>query len=95
MPFYVAAPLSTIDLGARLPARDIPIEERDPAEVGARRADAPARATAAFDVTPADARSRRSSPSAACCARPTAHRLPRRWRAPVADPAEAVEGARG
>ena len=33
MPFYVAAPVSTIDLGTPT-GEDIPIEERDPAEVG-------------------------------------------------------------
>ncbi len=57
VPFYVAAPLSTIDLS--LPSGDrIPIEERDPAEV--KRAGnltvAPEAAGArhpAFDVTPA------------------------------------------
>ena len=51
VPFYVAAPLSTIDLGAATGA-DIPIEERDPAELGAPGG-APA-ANWAFDVTPHD-----------------------------------------
>jgi methylthioribose-1-phosphate isomerase len=49
VPFYVAAPLSTIDLSAPT-GSDIPIEERDPAEVGAPGG-APA-ANWAFDVTP-------------------------------------------
>jgi methylthioribose-1-phosphate isomerase len=51
VPFYVAAPLSTIDLEARSGV-DIPIEERDPAEVGAPGG-APA-ANWAFDVTPGE-----------------------------------------
>jgi methylthioribose-1-phosphate isomerase len=57
VPFYVAAPLSTIDPRAKSGA-DIPIEQRDPAEVtslGGRRI-APAGVQAehpAFDVTPA------------------------------------------
>ncbi len=58
LPFYVAAPLSTIDLETESGA-DIPIEERDPAEVLnlGRRVLAPAGAGAlnfAFDVTPHD-----------------------------------------
>ncbi len=57
VPFYVAAPLSTVDLRAR-GARDIPIERRDPQEVVrlAGRRIAPAGVGAehpAFDVTPA------------------------------------------
>jgi methylthioribose-1-phosphate isomerase len=49
IPFYVVAPSSTVDLSAASGA-DIPIEERDPAEVTARfHARNPA-----FDVTPAD-----------------------------------------
>jgi methylthioribose-1-phosphate isomerase len=48
IPFYVVAPSSTVDLAARSGA-DIPIEERDPAEVTGRF---PAR-NPAFDVTPA------------------------------------------
>lgn len=48
LPFYVVAPSSTVDLGAASGA-DIPIEERDPAEVTGRF---PAR-NPAFDVTPA------------------------------------------
>jgi methylthioribose-1-phosphate isomerase len=58
LPFYVAAPVSTIDLS--IPSgREIPIEERDPAEVtrGALGRTAPAGVRAvnpAFDVTPAD-----------------------------------------
>jgi methylthioribose-1-phosphate isomerase len=48
IPFYVAAPLSTLDPDT--PSGDaIPIEERDPSEVG----DAPA-FNPAFDVTPAE-----------------------------------------
>jgi methylthioribose-1-phosphate isomerase len=49
IPFYVVAPTSTIDADAASGA-DIPIEERDPAELGT---EAPAR-NPAFDVTPAD-----------------------------------------
>ncbi|MGH3023011.1 MAG: S-methyl-5-thioribose-1-phosphate isomerase [Gaiellaceae bacterium] len=48
IPFYVVAPSSTVDLAAASGA-DIPIEERDPAEVTERF---PA-ANPAFDVTPA------------------------------------------
>ena len=48
LPFYVVAPSSTVDLAAATGA-DIPIEERDPAEVTGRF---PAR-NPAFDVTPA------------------------------------------
>ena len=48
LPFYVVAPSSTVDLRTARGA-DIPIEERDPAEVTARF---PAR-NPAFDVTPA------------------------------------------
>jgi len=56
VPFYVAAPLSTVDLAVASGA-DIPIEERDPAEVTRFRGQpvAPAGARArhpAFDVTP-------------------------------------------
>ena len=57
MPFYVAAPLSTVDL--TIAGGDaIPIEERDPAEVtcfrGRRVAPEGAKARhPAFDVTPA------------------------------------------
>jgi methylthioribose-1-phosphate isomerase len=47
VPFYVAAPLSTIDPETRNGAA-IPIEERDPAEV------APGAFNPAFDVTPAE-----------------------------------------
>ena len=49
IPFYVVAPTSTVDLAAASGA-DIPIEERDPAEVSDRFA---AR-NPAFDVTPAE-----------------------------------------
>jgi methylthioribose-1-phosphate isomerase len=57
VPFYVAAPLSTVDLDVASGA-NIPIEERDPGEVTSFRgqAVAPAGAQArhpAFDVTPA------------------------------------------
>jgi methylthioribose-1-phosphate isomerase len=58
VPFYVAAPTSTVDLAAASGA-DIPIEQRDPAEVVAplgvafAEPDTPA-ANPAFDVTPAD-----------------------------------------
>jgi methylthioribose-1-phosphate isomerase len=56
VPFYVAAPLSTVDLAVAGGA-DIPIEERDPAEVthfrGSRVTPAGAHARhPAFDVTP-------------------------------------------
>ena len=54
LPFYVAAPLSTLDAGT--PSGDaIPIEERDPSEVA--NGDTPPEAEAfnpAFDVTPAE-----------------------------------------
>jgi len=49
IPFYVVAPSSTIDL-ATASGHEIPIEERDPAEVTERF---PAR-NPAFDVTPAE-----------------------------------------
>src|SRR5206468_814347 len=57
LPFYVAAPTSTIDLSIETGA-EIPIEERDPAEVltFAGIQVSPTGATArhpAFDVTPA------------------------------------------
>ncbi|MGE5228464.1 MAG: S-methyl-5-thioribose-1-phosphate isomerase [Deltaproteobacteria bacterium] len=57
VPFYVAAPLSTVDMSVAC-GDAIPIEERDPAEVTAFRGEqvAPAGAVArhpAFDVTPA------------------------------------------
>jgi methylthioribose-1-phosphate isomerase len=48
IPFYVVAPTSTVD-AATLTGADIPIEERDPAEVTSRF---PAR-NPAFDITPA------------------------------------------
>jgi methylthioribose-1-phosphate isomerase len=56
IPFYVAAPLSTVDM-AIASGNDIPIEERDPAEVthlgGIRIApDGVAARNIAFDVTP-------------------------------------------
>ena len=50
VPFYVAAPVSTIDPGTPTGA-EIPIEERDPAEVERRDGDA---FNPAFDVTPAE-----------------------------------------
>jgi methylthioribose-1-phosphate isomerase len=49
LPFYVVAPTSTLDPDTATGA-DIPIEERDPAEVSRRF---PAR-NPAFDVTPAE-----------------------------------------
>jgi len=49
IPFYVVAPTSTVDL-ATPSGEEIPIEERDPAEVSRRF---PAR-NPAFDVTPAE-----------------------------------------
>ena len=49
IPFYVVAPTSTVDLETPTGA-EIPIEERDPAEVTARFS---AR-NPAFDVTPAE-----------------------------------------
>jgi methylthioribose-1-phosphate isomerase len=49
LPFYVVAPTSTLDAEAATGA-EVPIEERDPAEVSSRF---PAR-NPAFDVTPAD-----------------------------------------
>lgn len=54
IPFYVAAPFTTVDLGCAS-GRDIPIEERSPTEV--RGALAPVDAPVynpAFDVTPAE-----------------------------------------
>ncbi|MBI4213535.1 MAG: S-methyl-5-thioribose-1-phosphate isomerase [Chloroflexi bacterium] len=58
LPFYVAAPVSTIDLAIET-GGDIPIEERSPEEVltfaGVRVAPAGARARhPAFDITPAE-----------------------------------------
>ncbi|MGD8562260.1 MAG: S-methyl-5-thioribose-1-phosphate isomerase [Desulfarculaceae bacterium] len=58
VPFYVAAPLSTIDPHTKT-GKDIPIEERDPKEVlcvGTRRiaAEGADAITFAFDVTPND-----------------------------------------
>ena len=58
VPFYVAAPLSTVDLDTKT-GKDIPIEERDPGEVtafGACRVAAKGAGALnfAFDVTPAD-----------------------------------------
>ena len=58
VPFYVAAPTSTIDLATRTGA-DIPVEERSPEEVRkvGRSRLAPPRVAAlnrAFDITPAD-----------------------------------------
>ena len=57
VPFYVAAPLSTVDMDT--PSGDlIPIEERDPAEVlafaGSRAAPGVEALNPAFDVTPND-----------------------------------------
>ncbi|MFH1035930.1 MAG: S-methyl-5-thioribose-1-phosphate isomerase [Pseudomonadota bacterium] len=58
VPFYVAAPLSTVDLDTKT-GEDIPIEERDPGEVtafGTCRVAAKGAGAInfAFDVTPAD-----------------------------------------
>jgi methylthioribose-1-phosphate isomerase len=59
IPFYVAAPYSTIDLGTES-GQDIPIEQRDPAEVTNLHGGDPiapsgvAVLNPAFDVTPAD-----------------------------------------
>jgi methylthioribose-1-phosphate isomerase len=58
VPFYVAAPISTVDLTTATGA-GIPVEERDPAEVTrfGRQRVAPARVRAlnrAFDITPAE-----------------------------------------
>ncbi|MFL5828256.1 MAG: S-methyl-5-thioribose-1-phosphate isomerase, partial [Thermoleophilaceae bacterium] len=50
VPFYVVAPLSTID-AATATGADIPIEERDPAEV---MPDGTPALNFAFDVTPAE-----------------------------------------
>jgi methylthioribose-1-phosphate isomerase len=52
IPFYVAAPVSTIDLGCRSGA-DIPVEERDFGEVTTFVPAGVAVANPAFDVTPA------------------------------------------
>ena len=81
IPFYVAAPMSTIDFDC--PDGDqIPIEERDPREVtelfGTRIAPEGVQVrNPAFDVTPAALRRRRSSPSAASPNRPSPSRWPR------------------
>ena len=75
IPLYVVAPTSTVDLATPTGA-EIPIEERDPAEITARF---PAR-NPAFDVTPADAhhrdrhRARRAPRAVRAC------RSPERWR---------------
>jgi methylthioribose-1-phosphate isomerase len=53
VPFYVAAPTSTIDLSAA-DGSAIPIEHRDPGELaGASAAEGVAVYNPAFDVTPA------------------------------------------
>jgi methylthioribose-1-phosphate isomerase len=52
IPFYVAAPVSTIDLHCRSGA-DIPVEQRDIGEVTSFALDGVAVANPAFDVTPA------------------------------------------
>jgi methylthioribose-1-phosphate isomerase len=49
VPFYVAAPVSTLDLRTRS-GDGIPIEERDPAEIGS----GPEAFNPAFDITPAE-----------------------------------------
>jgi methylthioribose-1-phosphate isomerase len=59
IPFYVAAPYSTIDLGTKTGA-DIPIEERNPLEVTSVHGSHPVAPEGvevfnpAFDVTPAE-----------------------------------------
>jgi methylthioribose-1-phosphate isomerase len=53
VPFYVAAPLSTLD-PATPDGAAIPIEERDPAEVTTAAPDGVEAANPAFDVTPAE-----------------------------------------
>ena len=53
LPFYVAAPTSTIDLAIER-GRDIPIEHRRPEEVGAGAAPGVGVYNPAFDVTPAE-----------------------------------------
>ncbi len=53
IPFYVAAPASTVDAACATGA-DIPIEERDPAEVLPRPIEGVDVWNPAFDVTPAD-----------------------------------------
>jgi methylthioribose-1-phosphate isomerase len=59
IPFYVAAPYSTIDLGTKS-GKDIPIEQRNPAEVTNIHGGHPIAPSGvdvynpAFDVTPAD-----------------------------------------
>ena len=58
IPFYVAAPSSTFDMSIRL-GKEIPIEQRDSAEIthGFGRQTAPENVDAynlAFDVTPAE-----------------------------------------
>ena len=59
IPFYVAAPYSTIDLGTKS-GKDIPIEQRNPAEVTSINGGHPIAPSGvevynpAFDVTPAD-----------------------------------------
>ncbi len=52
VPFYVAAPSSTFDLSLRT-GRDIPIEERDPAELLTAAPHGVQAFNPAFDVTPA------------------------------------------
>ena len=53
IPFYVAAPASTVDAACATGA-DIPIEERDPAEVLPHPIEGVDVWNPAFDVTPAD-----------------------------------------
>jgi methylthioribose-1-phosphate isomerase len=52
IPFYVAAPVSTIDPDCRTGA-DIPVEQRDPREVAHALPEGVSAANPAFDVTPA------------------------------------------
>lgn len=52
IPFYVAAPVSTIDPACRTGA-DIPVEQRDPREVAQALPEGVSATNPAFDVTPA------------------------------------------
>ena len=52
LPFYVAAPVSTVDLQCRSGSK-IPVEQRDPMEITSFVPDGVAVANPAFDVTPA------------------------------------------
>ena len=76
VPFYVAAPLSTIDPDTPTGAA-IPIEERDPAEV------APGGLQPGLRRDAGRARPARSSPRRACSSRPTRRRSEMSLRAEV------------